>query len=380
MRSIGVVTVGRTDWSIWRPVLDGIKGDPDLELRLYVTGSHLSPEFGLTIEDLISDGYEATEKIEVLLSSDSPQGVAKAMGLGILGFAQVFARSQPDILLVLGDRFETFAAVAAAMPYKIPVAHLHGGESTEGAIDQLIRHAITKMSHLHLPATQAYAENIKGMGEESWRVEVTGAPGIDSFNKTTPLSREEMADTYGIQPDQPYLVITYHPVTLEYEDTESQIRNLLAALQETDAQLVFTYPNADTSGRQIIAMLKEFCELTPRASLLMSMGMQGYASAMAHASAMVGNSSSGIIEAASFELPVVNIGNRQRGRLKSENVIDVGYGQDEIKTGIGKALSDGFRESLAGMANPYGSGDASRKIVQKLKELQLDQRLLTKVS
>jgi len=189
-----------------------------------------------------------------------------------------------------------------------------------------------------------------------------------------------MADAYGIHLDQPYLLITYHPVTLEFESTESQVQNLLDALQQTDAQLVFTYPNADTSGRQIIAMLKEFCDLNTRACLLMSMGMRGYTSAMAHASAMVGNSSSGIIEASSFGLPVVNIGNRQRGRLKSENVIDVGYGQDEIKTGIGKALSDGFRESLAGMANPYGSGDASRKIVQILKELRLDQRLLTKVS
>jgi UDP-hydrolysing UDP-N-acetyl-D-glucosamine 2-epimerase len=306
--------------------------------------------------------------------------VAKAMGLGLLEFAQVFSRSAPDVLLVLGDRFETFAAVSAAMSFRIPVAHLHGGESTEGAIDQLIRHAITKMSHIHFPATQEYAERIIGMGEESWRVNVSGAPGVDSVLAVSPVGLSDFAKTYGIDPRQPFLLVTYHPVTLEYEDTGNQVREVLFALEHSGMQMIITYPNADTSGRQVLRLLEAFVETRSNAKLLSSMGLLGYASAMRHASAMVGNSSSGIIEAASFELPVVNIGNRQKGRTKPANVIDVGYTASEILTGIQKAVTPSFRQGLKGISNPYGSGQAGRKIVGTLRNLVLDQRLIAKVA
>ena len=378
MRIIGIVSVGRTDWSIWRPVLDEIRNDPELELRLYITGMHLSPEFGMTIKDVLDDGFEVDERVEILLSSDSPQGVAKATGLGVLSFAQVFDRSRPDILLVMGDRFETLAAVTAAMPFKTPVAHLHGGESTEGAIDELIRHAITKMSHIHFAATQFYADRIRRMGEEPWRVFVTGAPGIDAIKRTKPLNRLEFGQTYGIDPDQPFLLVTYHPVTLEFEETVSQVQNLLYALEQVNIQIVFTYPNADTAGRTVMALLEDFERSHRGAKLLISMGLLGYTSAMCHATAMVGNSSSGIIEAVSFELPVVNIGNRQHGRLRPRNVIDVGYSTDEIVEGIRRALSSEFKARLRGLQNPYGDGTASQKIVGVLREVALGQQLLVK--
>ena len=375
-----MVTVGRTDWGIWKPVLEEIGKDPTLELRLYVTGSHLSPEFGFTVNDVLADGYEVAERVEVLISSDSPQGVAKAMGLGLLEFAQIFSRSAPDILLVLGDRFETFAAVCAAMSFKIPVAHVHGGESTEGAIDQLIRHAITKMSHIHFPATQEYAERIIGMGEESWRVNVAGAPGVDSVVSTSPLGLSQFAKTYGIDPNLPFLLVTYHPVTLEFENTVVQVQEVLSALEQSGMQMVITFPNADTSGRQVLRQLESFVETHPNAKLFSSIGLSGYSSAMRHAAAMIGNSSSGIIEAASFELPVVNVGSRQKGRTRPANVIDVGYGADEILAGIQKAVSVKFRDGLKGLDNPYGSGRAGRRIVETLRNIPLDQRLIAKVA
>jgi len=380
LKSIGVVSVGRTDWSIWRPVLKEIQNDPTLELRLYATGTHLSPEFGMTVNDVIEEGFVVSERVEMLLSSDSPQGVAKAIGLGTMGFGQVFARSQPDILLVMGDRYETLAAVTAAMPFKIPVAHLHGGESGEGAIDELIRHAITKMSHIHFASTQAHAQRIVGMGEELWRVHVTGAPGIDAIKATTPLSRYDFAQTYGIDPDQPFLLVTYHPVTLEIEDTTCQVASLLKAIDQVNLPTIFTYPNADVSSRTVMTMVSDFERCRERVKFLVNMGPLGYVSAMGHASVMVGNSSSGIIESASFQLPVVNIGNRQRGRFKPRNVIDVGYSVDEIVAGIQTGLSPGFKDGLQGLENPYGAGKASRKIVRVLRETQINQELIMKTS
>lgn len=378
MRSIGVVSVGRTDWSIWRPVLEEIRKYSDLDLRLYITGSHLSPEFGMTVTQVEEGGFKIDERVEVLLSSDSPQGVAKAIGVGVMGFAQVFDRAPPDILLVMGDRFETLAAVTAALPFNIPVAHVHGGESTEGAIDDAIRHAITKMSHIHFAATEQYARRIHCMGEEEWRVHTTGAPGIDAIKRTKPFSHQKFADQYGIDSEQPFLLVCYHPVTLEYEDTLPQVRNLLSALEQVDLQVCFTYPNSDTAGRTILAKLQEYVGGHKGSRLLVNMGPIGYTSAMSHAAAMVGNSSSGIIEAASYLLPVVNVGTRQRGRLRPRNVVDVGYKPEDIAQGIRKALSPEFRAGLQGLENPYGDGKASERIVSALKEIELGRRLIMK--
>ena len=378
MRTIGVVTVSRSDYGIYLPILRKIKDEPGLRLQLLVAGSHLSPEFGLTVDVIEADGFEASERVEMLLSSDSPEGIAKSMGLGTIGFAQAYARHRPDVLLVLGDRFEMHSAVAAALPFKIPVAHIHGGEITEGAIDDSLRHSITKLSHLHFAATEEYRARILQMGEEPWRVFVSGAPGLDNLHCVQYLDRRELEDQTGFSLEVDPLLVTYHSVTLEYEDTRWQVQELLGALGECSRPVIFTMPNADTGGRAITPMLEEFAMGRPHTWVVSNLGTKMYFSLMAQAAAMVGNSSSGIIEAPSFGLPVVNIGNRQRGRTRAPNVIDVGYQRGEIAEGITKALTPEFRAGLAGLTNPYGDGHASDVIVQHLKEVPLDQRLITK--
>lgn len=380
MRTLGVVTVGRTDWNLWRPVLDEIRKDPDLRPRLYVTSMHLSPEFGYTVRDIESDGFAIDEKVELLMSSDSPQGVAMAMGLGNLGFAQVFARSRPDMLLVLGDRFETLSAVTAAMPFTIPVAHLFGGEATEGMTDEMTRHAITKLSHLHFTSTQEYADRIcRGLGEEPWRVLRVGATSIDEIKRTETLSRDVFAASCGLDEAAPFLLATFHPETLDVEHTDEYVDSLLDALDQFRMPVLFTYPNADVSGRKILQHLRTYQETHPGTPVVTSLGRVGYYSALHHAAAMVGNSSSGIVEAASYELPVVNIGNRQKGRVRGRNVIDVGHSTNEILRGLRNSQAPEFRRSLKGLRNPYGEGDASAKIVQTIRTVSLDKRLLTKV-
>jgi UDP-hydrolysing UDP-N-acetyl-D-glucosamine 2-epimerase len=379
LRAISAVTAARSDYGIYLPVLRRIREDADLSLRLIVTGMHLSPEFGLTVKEIEADGFEVAERVETLLSSDTPQGIAKSIGLGVLGFAQVYARSRPDVLLVLGDRFEMYAATLAALPFKIPVAHIHGGELTQGAIDDALRHSMTKLSHLHFVSTQEYARRVIQMGEEPWRVVVSGAPSLDNLRLVKLFTREELAARFGLRLGrEPFVLVTFHPATLEYEQTEWQVAELLAALEVCDLPVIFTMPNADTSGRTIARMIEEFTATHRSAQAVDNLGTQGYFSMMALTAAMVGNSSSGIIEAASFELPVVNVGSRQRGRVRGENVIDVDYNRASILEGLQEALAPGFREKLRGIRNPYGSGAASEKIVEVLKQVQLDDKLVTK--
>lgn len=378
MRTIGVVTVGRSDYGLYQPILRKIQEDPDLTLHLIVSGMHLSPEFGLTLRMIEADGFPVGDRVEMLLCSDTPEGIAKSMGLGTIGFAQVYTRSRPDILLVLGDRFEMHAAALAALPFKIPVAHIHGGEITQGAIDDALRHSMTKLSHLHFVSTEEYARRVIQMGEEPWRVVVSGSPVLDNLHTVTLLKREELAARFGLRLEHPPLLVTFHPVTLEYEQTEWQVRELLEALRAFNLPVVFTMPNADTNGRVIARMVDEFVKGHPSAQLVLNLGTQGYFSMMAVAAAMVGNSSSGIVEAVSFGLPVVNIGSRQRGRVRARNVIDVGYGREEIIKGITRAISAEFRAGLYGLANPYGDGRASEIIVKHLREVAVDRRLVVK--
>jgi len=378
MRTVGVITTGRSDYGIYLPLLRRIKQDSDLKLHLIVSGMHLSPEFGMTVKDIEKDGFEIVERVEMLLSSDTPESIAKSMGLGTIGFAQIYARFRPDILVALGDRFEMHAAVVAALPFKIPVAHLYGGELTEGAIDDAFRHAITKMSHLHFTATDVYAQRVMQMGEEPWRVVVCGALSLDNLRTTPLLSRDAFANKFAITLPEKFLLVTYHPVTLEYEQTEMQIKELLVALDVIGLPILFTMPNADTGGRAIRKLIDEFLSKHPDSKKIENLGTQGYFSAMALATAMVGNSSSGIVEAASFDLPVVNVGNRQKGRIRGQNVIDVGYSREEIADGIRRAISPDFRASLKGLANPYGQGLAAEAIVDKLKHVELDDRLIQK--
>lgn len=378
MRTVGVVTVGRSDYGIYLPILRKIHQDPELHLHLVVAGMHLSPEFGHTVKTIEDDGFEIVERVEMLPSSDAPEAIGKSMGLGLIGFSQAYARFRPDILLVLGDRFEMHAAALAALPFKIPVAHIHGGELTEGAIDDALRHSITKLSHLHLVSNEEYGRRVIQMGEESWRVVVCGSPGLDNLHSIRLLSRAELAKRLGLNLDRPPLLVTFHPVTLEYEQTDWQMRELLRALHSVDFSFVFTMPNADTGGRVITRLIKEFVEECPSASLVPNLGTQGYFSMMACAVAMVGNSSSGIVEAPSLELPVVNVGTRQKGRVRAANVIDVGYGCDEILSGIKEATAPEFRANLKGLRNPYGDGHAAEAIVKHLKDIVLDNRLLVK--
>jgi UDP-hydrolysing UDP-N-acetyl-D-glucosamine 2-epimerase len=314
----------------------------------------------------------------MLLSADTPEAVAKSMGLGVIGFAQSYRTLRPDILLVLGDRFEMHSAVTAALPFGIPVAHIHGGESTEGAIDDALRHSITKMSHLHFAATELYRDQIVQMGEEPWRVTVSGAPGLDNLRVVKVLSRGELDKRYCLERDRPFCLVTYHPETLDYRHTEGHTKELLAALERVKATLVFTYPSADAGGRVIIGMIEQFARDHANARVVANLGTHVYFSMMRHAVAMIGNSSSGILEAASFALPVVNIGNRQQGRLRARNVIDVGHSRSEITVGVHRAMSREFRAGLTGLENPYGDGRASDRIVERLRSVKLTNELLRK--
>ena len=378
MRTLGVVTVARSDYGIYLPMLKKIQADGDLWLQLIVSGMHLSPEFGLTVDEIEADGFEISERIENVLSSDSPEGIAKSIGLGTIGFAQMYSRWRPDILIVTGDRYEMYAAALAALPFNIPIAHIHGGELTLGAIDDALRHSITKLSHLHFVATSQYGKRVAQLGEEPWRIMVSGAPSLDNLDTVRLLSRDALEAKYGVPiPDAPVLV-TFHPVTLEYEQAEWQAAELLAALEVCNMPAVFTMPNADTNGRLIHRMFIEYVDRHPKSVMVDNLGTEGYFSLMDIASAMLGNSSSGIIEALSFHLPVVNIGNRQAGRTRGPNVIDVDHTRTEILEGIRMAIQPDFRRDLLEVDNPYSCGQASDKIIERLKYVALDDRLMKK--
>ncbi len=360
------------------PVLRRIAQDPDLKLHLIVAGMHLSPDFGLTVRIIEKDGFEIGDRVEMLVASDSPEAIAESMGQGTIGYAKSYARLRPDILLVLGDRFEMHAAVVAALPFNIPVAHIHGGELTEGAIDDALRHSITKMSHLHFVTTEEYGDRVVQMGEEPWRVVVSGAPSLDNLGSVEFLDSQALESRFGLDLTTPPLLVTYHPVTLEYQDSESQVKELLAALDTCGLPIVFTQTNADTGGRVVGDLIQEFVASHPQARMADNMGTQGYFSLMTQASAMVGNSSSGIIEAPSFRLPVVNIGARQHGRVRAANVIDVGYSREEVLAGIEKSQDRQFQDSLKDMTSPYFQGDAAEAIATRLLSVDLDERLIRK--
>ncbi|MDI9569360.1 MAG: UDP-N-acetylglucosamine 2-epimerase [Pseudomonadota bacterium] len=378
MRKIGLVSVGRSDYGIYLPVLKAIQEDPDLKLLLIVSGMHLAPGFGLTAETITNDGFEITAKVEMLLASDTPEGMAKSIGLGIMSYAQFFVESRPDILVVLGDRFEMYAAVVAALPMRIPVAHIHGGEVTEGAIDDALRHSMTKMSHLHFVSTREYARRVEQMGEEGWRVTVCGAPGLDNLRSMSLFSPEDLEARYKLRFKRPPLLVTFHPTTLEIDEVEYQIDELLAALHISGMPTIFTMPNADAGNAVIRRKIGEYEKEHPNVMVMENLGTQGYFSLMRYSSLMIGNSSSGIIEAPSFALPVVNIGTRQNGRVKATNVIDVGYSRSDILSGIDKGLSPSFREGLRGLNNPYGDGHAAERIVARLKSVKIDKALVMK--
>ncbi len=378
MRTIGVVTVARSDYGIYRPVLQALAARDDVNLQLYVGGMHLAERFGSTVGEIEQDGFPIAERVDFLADEDTPLAVAESIGRGVIGFAGAFTRSRPDLLVVLGDRFEMFAAAVAALPLGIPLAHIHGGELTEGAIDDAMRHAITKLSHLHFVSTEAYAARVRQLGEEDWRVTVSGAPALDAFVGFEPLDASALEKQFGISFAQRTLLVTFHPETLEPEQTETHARAVIEAVGESGLDAVFTYPNADSGNGRLVELFEAAAASSARLSIVRNFGGAAYFSVLSLVAAMVGNSSSGLLEAPSFRLPVVNVGSRQRGRVRAENVIDVEAQQPEISAAIALATSPEFRGSLDGLVNPYGDGHAAARIVEVLTTIPIDDRLRRK--
>jgi UDP-hydrolysing UDP-N-acetyl-D-glucosamine 2-epimerase len=377
-RVISVVTVGRSDYSIYRPLLRRVADHPDLELRVLVSGMHLEERFGMTVALIERDGFAITARIPVLQEEDTPEAVARAMGLGVAGFSRYFAQEPPGMLVVLGDRFEMFAAALAAVPFNIPIFHLHGGELSEGAMDDRFRHGLTKMSHLHGVATEVYRQRVIQLGEEPWRVIHCGALSLDNLLDLRRLERAELERRFDLDLRTPSLLVTLHPTTSEFEQAGPQTDALLAALREVALPVIFTMPNADMAGRVIRARIADFAAMYPQARCVENFGPEGYFSILGEVSAMVGNSSSGLLEAPSFGLPVVNIGNRQKGRLRAGNVLDVPFIAEEIAATIRRVVSPEFRATCLGFEHFFGDGHAAEKIVDLIVRTPSDARLLGK--
>ena len=371
-RKICVITGTRADYGLLRWVMQGIKDDADLSLQVIATGMHLSPEFGLTYKAIEADGFEIDRKVEMLTSSDTPAGIAKSMGLGMIGFADVLNELNPDLIVVLGDRFEIFSAVATALVARIPVAHLHGGETTEGAFDEAFRHSITKMAHLHFVAADEYKQRVIQLGEQPECVFLVGGLGIDNIKRLKLLERNALEADLGFKLGKKNLLITFHPVTLEKASAVTQMQALLATLAKLkDIQLIFTMPNADTEGRTLIKMVEEFTSQHANAHAFTSLGQLRYLSCIAQVDGVVGNSSSGLAEVPSFKKGTINIGDRQRGRLQATSIINCEPTQKSIADAISILYSPSFQEDLSQVRNPYGEGGASEKVVHTLKSINI---------
>jgi GDP/UDP-N,N'-diacetylbacillosamine 2-epimerase (hydrolysing) len=372
-RKMCVVTGTRADYGLLRWVMEGINNDKELTLQIIATCMHLSPEFGLTFQEIERDGFQIDRKVEMLTSSDTSVGIAKSMGLGMIGFADALNELKPDLLVVLGDRFEIFAAVSAALVACIPVAHLHGGETTEGAFDEALRHSITKMSHLHFVASEEYSRRVIQLGEQPENVFLVGGLGIDNIKRLKLLDKKILEASLDFKLGSKTLLITFHPVTLETSTAEDQIRALLDALAElNDTQLIFTMPNADTDGRIIIDIVEQFVAQHSNARAYSSLGQLRYLSCISHVDGVVGNSSSGLLEVPSFKKGTINIGNRQRGRLQATSVLNCEPNRESITAALEKLYSEEFQKSLNDVCNPYGDGGASDKVVEIIKKYPLN--------
>ncbi len=373
MKTICVVTGTRAEYGLLRWVMEGVKKSPVLDLQLIVTGMHLSPEFGLTVNEIEADGFCIDRRVEMLVSSDTPAGITKSIGLGLIGFADAMRDLQPDLLLVLGDRYEILAASTSAMIARVPIAHLHGGEATEGLIDEAIRHSITKMSHLHFVAADDYKSRVIQLGEQPEKVFKVGGLGVDNIRNLKLLERDILEESLGLQFSTRNLMITFHPVTLDSGSSEGQMEELLAALHKLkDTHLIFTMPNADTGGRVLFKQIEKFVSKHKHASVFTSLGQLRYLSCIAQVDAVVGNSSSGLAEVPSFKKATINIGDRQRGRLKATSVIDCRPDRSAITQAIQKVYSAGFQSKLERAINPYGEGGASNAIIEVLERTSLD--------
>ncbi|MFY4764495.1 UDP-N-acetylglucosamine 2-epimerase [Aliarcobacter butzleri] len=371
-RKICVITGTRAEYGLLYWLIKEIEADKEFQLQLIVTGMHLSHEFGLTYKEIEKE-FKIDKKIEMLLSSDTSIGISKSMGLAQISFCEAFEELKPDILIVLGDRYEIFSATSAAMIAKIPIAHLHGGETTEGAFDESIRHSITKMSHLHFTATEEYRNRVIQLGEHPSRVFNVGGMGIENIKRLKLLTKEEFENSIDFKLNKKNILVTFHPVTLENSTAQEQFQELLDVIDELeDTNIIFTKANSDTDGRIINQMIDEYVTKNFQKSVeFTSLGQLRYLSALQYVDAMVGNSSSGLLEAPSFKIGTINIGDRQKGRIKADSVIDCSTNKIDIEKAFEKLYSKEFQNSLLNVQNPYGDGCASKKIIEVLKNVDL---------
>jgi GDP/UDP-N,N'-diacetylbacillosamine 2-epimerase (hydrolysing) len=373
MRKICIFTGSRAEYGLLLGVIQEIQAAETLQLQILASGMHLSPEFGMTIQEIRADGFEPDETIEILLSSDTPTAICKSMGLAMIGYGEALQRLKPDMVVVLGDRFETFCMAAAAQVCRVPLAHIHGGETTEGAIDEAFRHSITKMSHLHFASCEVYRQRIIQLGEAPDRVFNVGALGVENIRRMSLMGRSELAESIGFNLEKPYFLVTFHPVTLEKSTSEGQFHSLLDALDAFhEYNVIFTKANADTDGRVINRLIDEYAEKHPERCLAVtSLGVHRYLSAMKYATAVIGNSSSGIVEAPSFKIPTVNIGDRQKGRIQAASTLNCSTAARAIQKTIDRVLSPAFQESLSDISNPYERPDTCSTIVVLLKKMDI---------
>lgn len=376
MKKISILTATRAEYGLLKPIINKLKKVPDFDVRVVVTGAHLSPEFGLTYKEIEQDGIQIDEKIEILLSSDTPSSISKSMGLAMISFADYFARLNPDMLIVLGDRYETLAVCCTAMNQKIPIAHLYGGETTEGAVDESIRHAITKLSYLHFTSTEEYRRRVIQLGEQPNRVFCVGAIGIENILNEKFMNKAELEQSINFKLDRPYAVITFHPVTLENNNSAEQFKALLDICKNHKGmKFIFSKANADADGRVINKLIDSFVIVNNNAAAFTSLGMVRYLSAVKYSSMVVGNSSSGLIEAPSFGVPTINIGDRQKGRLQADSVINCEPVKDKIEKAFILALTKEFKDIAYKTINPYGDGNTSGKIVDAIKDFLLNDKI-----
>jgi GDP/UDP-N,N'-diacetylbacillosamine 2-epimerase (hydrolysing) len=373
MRKICIFTSTRADWGLLRGVAEEIRGHDDLELQLLVSGSHLSAKYGMTVSEIEDAGFDVTTRVDVLKYDDSAQGVCRTMGVALPGYSDALVEMRPDLVVVLGDRYETLCVAVAAHVLQIPLAHIHGGETTEGAVDESFRHSITKMSQVHFPACEVYRQRVIQLGEQPDRVFDVGALGVENIRKISLMDREALEASLGFPLDQPFFLVTFHPVTLEQATAGEQIDELFAALnQYSGPRVIFTKANADTDGEVINARIDSYvAEFPDRCMAVASLGLIRYLSAMKLCAAVVGNSSSGILEAPSFHVPTVNIGDRQKGRVRAQSVLDCEPDRLSIQSGINRALTQEFIQSLKGSCSPFEKADTALSIVGSLAKVEL---------
>ena len=378
MRKVALVTTARSEWGAQRTIAAALRESSDVELHIIAAGMHLAEEFGYTAEEIIADGFEISHKVDFLQPGDSPETIGISMGTGVQEFSRLFARWRPDILTVLGDRFDMFPAALAAVPFLIPVAHIHGGEVTTGAFDDSLRHAMTKLSHIHFVATEDYARRVHQMGENPDNIHVVGAPAIDDIESLQPASDADLQNNFGFTAGETNILMVYHPETLAHQRIDSDIVEVLRALTGIDGNILIIRPNADTGNRTIQEAIDAFAARHSNCRVVTSIPRKAYLSLLKNASLMLGNSSSGILEAPSFAVPVINIGNRQSGRVKAKNIIDCSAETAAISAALEKGLSQSFGRSIRNIVNPYGTTGCGKRIAEILAGTDLDSSLLLK--